>query len=203
LSILRWFGVLAVFLALGAACGRKPVVQILDVPADTLAQSYWQVPPFALTERNGRTITRDDLAGKVWVVDFFYTTCPGPCPMLSSRLSEIQKEIGGDDRVRLVSISTDPEKDTPEILQLYAKRFEASERWLFLTGNKEQIYQLGRQGFKVPIVEDRTAADPITHSTRLILVDQSGAIRGFHDGIGPDGSKQLVRDIRRLLAETP
>jgi protein SCO1/2 len=161
------------------------------------------VPDFSLTERSGAQLTAASLKGKVWIADFFYTTCPGPCPMLSSRLSDIQKLIGNDDRVRLVSISTDPEKDTPAVLQQYAERFQASERWLFLTGDKAQIYDLGIRGFKLPIVEDRSAPEPISHSTRLILVDQTGAIRGFYEGVGEEGPERIVGDLRRLLDSPP
>jgi protein SCO1/2 len=188
-----------------AGCERKEAFEILSTPpADTLAQTFWSVPDFALTERGGETVTLADLKGKVWMADFFYTTCPGPCPMLSSRLSDIHRQIGGDDRVRLVSISTDPEKDTPEVLKLYAEKFKASDRWLFLTGKKSAIYDLATKGFKLPIAEDRTnAKEPITHSTRLILVDQSGAIRGLYEGVGAEGPERIVRDVRRLLEGKP
>ncbi|HEV7866578.1 MAG TPA: SCO family protein [Chthoniobacteraceae bacterium] len=189
--------------AIVTGCQRRTVAESLPATPAQLSQQFWAVPDFSLTERTGSTITAASLKGKVWVADFFYTTCPGPCPMLSSRLSDIQRLIGPDERVRLVSISTDPEKDTPEVLQQYAERFQASDRWLFLTGDKAQIFDLGIRGFKLPIVEDRSAAEPITHSTRLILIDQSGAIRGFYEGVGEEGPERIVGDIRRLLDAPP
>lgn len=164
---------------------------------------YWSVPDFALTERSGQTVKLADFAGKVWVADFFYTTCPGPCPMLSSRLSDVQKELGAEPNLRFVSISTDPEKDTPEVLKLYAEKFRATGRWLFLTGEKAGIYSLARDGFKLPIAEPETPGGQIIHSTRLILVDQTGTVRGFYEATGESGVRDLIRDIRKLLDEKP
>ena len=166
-------------------------------------QKYWSVPDFALTERGGQTVKLADFAGKVWVADFFYTTCPGPCPMLSSRLSDVQKELGAEPNLRLVSISTDPEKDTPDALKLYAEKFKAADRWLFLTGEKAGIYSLARDGFKLPIAEPASPGGQIIHSTRLILIDQAGTVRGFYEGTGETGMRDLVRDIRKLLEEKP
>jgi protein SCO1/2 len=185
------FAVLLVVLFETAACGRRQ--------PDQLQQTYWPVADFTLTERSERTVTLADLKGKVWVADFFYTTCPGPCPMLSSRLTEVQKAVGGDDRVRLVSISTDPEKDTPAVLRQYAQKFQARERWLFLTGSKTAVRDLAFNGFKLPFADNPGGAEPIIHSTRLILIDQNGAIRGLYEGASEEPPHQLIRDLRRLL----
>lgn len=166
-------------------------------------QRYWLLPSFSLTERSGETVTLESLRGKVWVADFFYTTCPGPCPMLTSRLSEVHAATRVLEDVRLVSISTDPQKDTPEILKQYAARFGADEKWLFLTGEKSSVFELANSGFRLSVSEDRSnAAEPITHSTKLVLVDRNGAIRGFYEGTTPDSAKKLVIDIAQLLKET-
>lgn len=174
---------------------------IQPLPAPVALAKHWALPDFSLTERSGQPLRLADLAGKVWVADFFYTTCPGPCPMLSSRLSDVQKALGEEPGVRLVSISVDPEKDTPEVLKIYAEKFKASERWYFLTGQKEAIYSLARDGFKLPLAEAPTEGGLITHTTRLILVDQTGVVRGFYEGANEAGVKDLVRDIRQLLKE--
>ena len=97
---------------------------------------HWAVPDFSLIERSGQRHTRADLLGKVWVADFFYTTCPGPCPMMSSRLSALQEKLGDRSEVRLVSISTDPAKDQPDVLKAYAERFKAGPNWLFFHGRQ-------------------------------------------------------------------
>ena len=195
-------------LALGAGCKPKddsPIVMLTPPKQAGAAdlQRYWQVPDFSLTERSGAAVTLADLKGKVWVADFFYSTCPGPCPMMTSRLSEIHKQLAGEGDVRVVSISTDPTKDTPEVLQAYAKNFGASDRWLFLTGDKDAIFSLAQQGFKLSVTEDPAAAEPITHSTKLVLVDRTGTVRGLYEGVGEDDSDRLVKDIQRLLAEKP
>lgn len=199
----RLGALLGVVLAV-SACKRAPVETLVPARSpEQLQQTFWPVGEFTLTERNESTVTAADLVGKVWVADFFYSTCPGPCPMLSSRLSEVQRQIGNDDRVRLVSISTDPEKDTPAVLRQYAQRFAASERWLFLTGEKDAIRELALKGFKLPFAETPNGPEPIIHSTRLILVDQTGMIRGFYEGAGDVLPDELIRDLRRLLDARP
>jgi protein SCO1/2 len=194
----------ALGLFLGGCKKKEEPFEVLKPPVNaTNLQRYWVVPDFKLIERSGKTVTQADLRGKVWVADFFYTTCPGPCPMLTSRLSELQNVTSNLPDVRLVSISTDPAKDTPEILQQYAKRFDAGENWLFLTGEKEPIFDLANKGFKLAVVEDGSAEEPITHSTKLVLVDQTGMIRGFYEGVGEENTDRLVADIERLLRERP
>ena len=198
----------SIALAMGSGCKPKddsPIV-MLTPPKQAGAsdlQRYWQVPDFSLTERSGDAVSLADLKGKVWVADFFYSTCPGPCPMMTSRLSEIHRRLAGEGAVRCVSITTDPKKDTPEVLQAYAKNFGASDRWLFLTGDKDAIFSLAQQGFKLSVTEDPTAPEPITHSTKLVLVDRTGMVRGLYEGVGEDDSNRLVKDIQRLLAEKP
>jgi protein SCO1/2 len=194
-----------VFVFLAVGCKKKDeAFELLKPPvnAQTL-QRYWAVPDFQLIERSGQALSQADLRGKVWVADFFYTTCPGPCPMLTSRLSELQSVTSKLPEVRLVSISTDPAKDTPEVLQKYAEKFQAGENWLFLTGQKETIFDLANKGFKLAVVEGGPAEEPITHSTKLVLVDQTGMIRGFYEGVGEENSERLVADIERLLRERP
>jgi protein SCO1/2 len=104
--------------------------------------------------------------------------------------------------VRLVSISSDPEKDTPAVLRGYAETFKAGARWYFLTGKKDTIYELANQGFLLSLTEDpANKTEPITHATRLVLVDKAGAIRGYYDGMTSEGVAKLVADLRRLREE--
>ena len=161
------------------------------------------IPEFTLTERNGAPLGLSDLKGKVWVADFFFTSCPGPCETLTNRLASIHRHVAGDDRVRLVSISVDPATDPPEVLHDYAARFKAGDRWLFLTGPRPSIYGLARDGFKLPIATDPNGLGLITHSTRLVLVDRTGMVRGFYEGAGDDEAplKELLTDLRTLLKE--
>lgn len=207
LIVLRTAAFFATVALLVTAIGCKKgdeSFEILQPPSQPASlERHWQIPDFSLTERSGRTVSLGDLRGKVWVADFFYTTCPGPCPMLTSRLSEVHQQTRGEPDVRLVSISTDPAKDTPEILAQYAQRFHADDHWLFLTGEKAAIYELANKGFKVSVTDQGgTEAEPITHSTKLILVDKNGIVRGFYDGTAPEDTKRLVTDIERLREES-
>jgi protein SCO1/2 len=165
--------------------------------------SYGNVPEFQLINQGGKNFGSADLRGKIWIADFIYTTCPGPCPMISSRMSELQKPLEKTD-VHLVSFTVDPAKDTPEVLRTYAERLQAEPgRWDFLTGPQSTIYNLSRNGFKL-VVSDGSDANGIpVHSTLMILVDRDGAIRGYYDAAEPDAITKLVADTTHLLREQP
>ena len=162
--------------------------------------SYGNVPEFQLVNQDGKNFGSADLRGKVWIADFVYSTCPGPCPMISSRMSELQKPLEKTD-VHLVSFTVDPAKDTPEVLRGYADKLQAQPgRWDFLTGPQSTIYNLSRDGFKLAVGEEKGV--PV-HSTRMILVDRHGAIRGYYDAAEPDAVTKLVADTTHLLREQP
>ena len=162
---------------------------------------YWSIPDFKLTERSGESFDSASLKGKVWVADFFFASCPGVCPMLSARMAEVHRQFAGEDGVRFVSITTDPVADTPAALREYAMRFKADARWHFLTGDKPYIWNLCQTGFKLAVVESPKSVEPITHSSRLVLVDKTGTVRGTYEGVGEEGPKRIVEAIRSLLAE--
>lgn len=184
-----------------AGCGKREAAEIFQPPATPALQKYWSLPDFTLTQSDGQPLSLADLKGKVWVADFFYTSCPGPCPLLTSKVGEVQKALGTNPDVRLVSISVDPEKDTPEALQAYAKRFNAGPHWSFCTGDKPAIIALAHDGFKLPIAEGTPESGPVTHSTRMVLVDRTGAVRGFYEGTSEEGVQALVHDAGQLLEE--
>ena len=165
--------------------------------------SYGTVPFFQLVNQNGQAFGSAQLAGKIWIADFIYTTCPGPCPMISSRMSELQKPLEKTD-VYLVSFSVDPEKDTPEVLRGYAEKLQAEPaHWDFLTGPKSTIYKLSHDGFKLA-VSDRSDGEGIpVHSTRIVLVDRHGQIRGYYEGTEADAMTKLLADTNHLLREQP
>ncbi len=178
-----------------------------------------EVPDFTLIERSGRTTRRADLRGQIWVADFVFTSCAGPCPIMSRRMAELQESLAGAGlgAVRCVSFTVDPTRDTPEVLRVYADRFHAhTDRWLFLTGEKEMVSRLTRKGFKLTL-EDQTDTEPILHSTRFVLVDGQGRIRGYYEAITGEEiedlagaadkpmplvvKSKLLSDIRALLHE--
>ena len=159
------------------------------------------VPWFQLIDQNGAPFGSPQLLGKIWIADFVYSTCPGPCPMISSRMSELQKPLRDTD-VKLVSFSVDPRHDTPSVLRDYAAKLNAQPgRWYFLTGDKDTIYGLSRNGFKLA-AEEGEAAGPI-HSTRMVLVDRNGTIRGYYDATDADAVTRLLADVAHLRREEP
>jgi protein SCO1/2 len=165
--------------------------------------SYGAVPGFQLSNQNGQPFGSAQLAGKIWIADFIYTTCPGPCPMISSRMSELQKPLEKTD-VRLVSFSVDPQKDTPEVLRRYAEKLQAEPaRWDFLTGPKSSIYKISHDGFKLAVSDGSDAQGIPVHSTRMVLVDRHGQIRGYYDATEPEAITKLLADTNHLLREQP
>lgn len=160
------------------------------------------VPDFSLTERDGRRITLADLRGKVWVANFIYAQCPGPCPMLSARMRSIQTALADRAKdVLLVSFSLDPVSDTPAVLVDYARRFHADANWWFLTNRDvDAMRHLVETGFLQSVVP-ASGDNPMIHSNYFAVLDRGARIRAFHDGLDPDVKARVVRDVRRLLAE--
>ena len=161
------------------------------------------VPEFSLIGRDGRMVSKADLLGHVWVADFIFTTCTGPCPELSLRMRSLQegmRKLDGD--VKLVSFSVDPEHDQPPVLRAYAKRYEADPTlWWFLTCNDESaMHELVKVGFLQPLSPGERAT-PIIHSTRFVLIDRAGRIRSWYDGLEAASKRLILRDVQRLLSE--
>jgi protein SCO1/2 len=165
--------------------------------------SYGTVPVFQLVNQNGQPFGSAQLVGKIWIADFVYSTCPGPCPMISSRMSELQKPLEKTD-VHLVSFSVDPEKDTPQVLRGYAAKLQADPaRWDFLTGPKSAIYKLSHDGFKLAVSDGSEEQGVPVHSTRMVLVDRYGKIRGYYEATEADAVTKLLADTNHLLREQP
>jgi len=191
----RWMvGALAAVVCLSGCTSRKLLGPVTQEP----------VGNFALTERSGRTVSRADLLGKVWVASFIFTHCATQCPRVSTTLARLQHDLGGQSGVLLVSFSVDPEDDTPAVLREYADRYHADPNsWLFLTGDQKEIYDLIRNSFLMPVEAaqgaDRTYGNEVGHSTRLVLVDDQGRIQGFYEGETPDDLPDLERDLQVLV----
>lgn len=159
------------------------------------------VPEFSFTSQNGTTVTREDLLGKIWVADFIFTRCPGPCPLMSSRMKEIQSAIAdaGDD-VRLVSVSVDPEYDTPEVLSKYGEKYGADPaKWIFLTGAYEAVEKFVVKGMLLPL--QKNGEDQPIHSQKFVIVDAEGKIRAYHDMDDPEFMPKVLLDIGNLFRE--
>lgn len=160
---------------------------------------YAHVPAFTLTSETGATFDSSILDGKIWVADFFFTTCMGPCPRMSARMHWVQKRIADLPALRLVSFTVDPQHDTPPVLAAYAQRFRAQPgRWYFLTGPQPALDALDRDAFKMGGVDGS-----FVHSTLIALVDRRGFIRGYFHTEDGESLEPLVAAIRRLAGEQP
>jgi protein SCO1 len=162
------------------------------------------VPAFAFVDQAGRPLSDRDLRGAVWVANFIFTRCPSSCPMLSAKFKALQTELGALPGVRFVSISVDPEHDTPEVLAAYAARFSAdTSRWSFVTGPLAEMEKTVVRGFKIHVGKPRaSASEPtlvdIMHGEHFVLVDQAGQIRGYYRSDKAELA-ELKTDLEALL----
>jgi protein SCO1 len=162
------------------------------------------VPAFRLVERSGRPLSLADLRGRPWVADFIFTQCGGACPAMTARMARLRRDVSPD--VQFVSFTVDPAHDTPEVLARYAANFRADEGWLFVTGPAKDLYALSVAGFKlaameVPPGEQAAGGDgPFLHSSKLVLVDGAGVIRGYYDSTDEAAMRTLATDTAALRA---
>jgi protein SCO1/2 len=169
-----------------AGCSGKPPLP-----------SYGVVSDFTLTDQNGSSFSSTALDKQVWVADFIFTNCPGPCPRMSSQMHQVQTALASEAGVRFVSFTVDPARDTPPVLAAYSKHFEADPaRWYFLTGATETLNHLSRDVFRLNNVDGS-----LEHSTRFVLVDAQSRIRGFYLSSDQDAIPNLIADAQRLLKE--
>lgn len=157
--------------------------------------SYNAIPAFTLTSQTGAEFdSRRELAGKVWVANFIFTSCQGPCPAMSARMQRIQSQVRPLEGVRLVSFTIDPDRDTPEVLAEYGRRFQADpSRWFLLTGPRETLQKLNRDAFMLGDIDAS-----LEHSTRFVVVDRQGVVRGYYSSAEPKELEKLVADVRTL-----
>ena len=156
------------------------------------------VPDFRLTDQQGELLALSDMVGKVWVADFIFTNCPTICPAMTQEMARLQSEFVADP-VYFVSFSVDPERDTSEVLSRYAAEYGADDRrWHFLTGEKERIYELAKDGFSLAAGHNGTE---LLHSTRFVLVASDGRIYGRYDSRSQPAMLRLRRDLSTLLGK--
>jgi protein SCO1/2 len=157
------------------------------------------VPEFSLTDQNGQTVTNADLRGKIWIADFIFTRCKGPCPLMTARMLEMQKALVKTPEVKLVSVTVDPESDTPEVLKAYAEaNFADPNRWKFLTGDKAVIEKLVTEGFMQHLSEE--GGEPV-HGTMFLIVDGNGMVRSARMLEDPELIPKILTDTGNLLRE--
>jgi len=159
---------------------------------------YGQVPAFEFTERNSEPFGLNEMLGKICVVDLMFTRCPSACPVMSGKLQRLYNKFAHIDNVQFVSISVDPDYDTLEVLQQYAARYGVNDRrWAFLRAPMEKVVWLSEHGFKL------SGKLPTSHSTKFVLVDAQGRIRGYYDSFDDRSVKELEAHIIELVNKLP
>ena len=220
------WGALILVLVVVVGAGTKSMLRERATARLTLADEparppiYGLVPDFSFSERSGRRVERVELLGKIWIVNFIYTHCRDTCPLQGAGMAKLQADLSTEPDLRLVSISVDPARDTPELLSRYAKRFGADQKqWLFLTGEREAIHRFATEGLRLPVIDpgekvevgmfepapaaahaERVGA-PIVHSSRFVLVDRKARIRGYYESTDRESLLRLRKDVKALLRE--
>jgi cytochrome oxidase Cu insertion factor (SCO1/SenC/PrrC family) len=180
------------------------VLQRLQLRSAVPLQPISQVSPFTLTNQLGQPVTLSNLLGHVWVADIIFTRCAGPCPQMTRAMRELQDSVSPRDPVKFVTLTTDPDYDTPAILKPYAQQAGANpSRWLFLTGSKDQIAHLALDGLKLaaqekPAADRETPVDLFIHSTLFVVVDKQGRVQAIFDRQAPGFKSSLLSAVRIL-----
>jgi len=207
---LLWVGValslclLLVTLILVALKSRAGIAKSLPV--------YGQIADFTLTNQNGRAVSLANFRGRVWVADVIFTRCAGPCLKMSRQMKDLQESLPPKSQAKLVTLTTDPDFDTPSVLNAYAKRFGAdNERWIFLTGPKQAIMNVAIDSLKLTAIEKKpeereSPQDLFIHSTIFVLVDKRGQLRGVFETSGErveplEMKQQIISAVKRLERE--
>ena len=163
---------------------------------------YNSIPPFSFVNQNGDTISENIVKNKIYVADFFFTTCPTICPVMKRQMLKVYDQYKANKDVMILSHTIDPEHDTPQVLNKFANDLGITgNQWQFLTGPKEKTYEIGLKNYMVVAKEDKTAEGGFLHSGAFILVDKNKHVRGIYDGTTEEGTKKLIADIQILLDE--
>jgi len=169
-----------------------------EVVSDTI---YYTIPDFNFTNQYGKAVTPATFEGKIYVSDFFFTSCPTICPTVKAQMRRIYDKYQSDDRLLLVSHTLDPKRDNVEKLLDYTQKLQLEgDKWHFVTGEKEALYDMAHAYF-ISAMEDADEPGGITHSGKIILADRQKRIRAFADGTDAKQVTQLLKDIDKLLAE--
>ncbi|MFN8166151.1 MAG: SCO family protein [Bacteroidia bacterium] len=177
-----------------------PILGPIDVSAkgDT---SYHTIPAFSMINQDGKTITDKDVDHKIYVASFFFASCPSVCPKVNEEMGRVQFAFKDDKKIRMLSFTVDPERDTVPALKEYSQKMRAdSSVWWFLTGNKDSIYDLARDGYLVPAAM-RTAENDFFHSQDIVLIDKQKRIRGVYDGTDHAEVDSLIDHIKLLMVD--
>ncbi len=160
------------------------------------------IQPYTLINQDGKLFSDADVNNKIYVADFFFTSCTSACPKMTKNLTLVQNEFKNDDAIKIVSFTVDPETDTAQKLKWYAGVFKIdASKWNLLTGSKKDIYRLARESFFVSAGDGDGGPDDFIHSDKLVLVDKQKQIRGYYTGTDESSVEQLIHDIKKLENE--
>ncbi len=167
---------------------------------EVIPEDFHRIPEFNLTNQSGETITRDEVEGKIYVVDFFFASCSGICPKLTTNMGIVQHEFADNDQVLLLSHSVTPTLDTVRQLRAFANTMGVIDgKWHLLTGDRNQIYDLGKNYyFAEENLGLETSEATFIHTENFLLIDQNGYIRGVYNGLNTTSVQQLIKDIKTL-----
>ncbi|MDB2385044.1 SCO family protein [Polaribacter sp.] len=164
--------------------------------------SFHKIPDFNLIDQHGETISQKTFENKIYVTDFFFTTCPGICPMMTDNMDLVQNEFLNDDEVLILSHSVTPTKDSVPQLKKYAIEHNIKKNWHLVTGDKKEIYDLGRNFYFVEEdLGEQKSIDDFLHTENFVLIDKNKHIRGIYNGLRKNSVKQLIADIKVLKKE--
>lgn len=204
----RLLPVMIILLAIACKPGNKPDVSQLDLPIlgeryvdDNQDTVYHRIADFSLVNQLGDTITNSDVTGKVYVADFFFTSCPTICPVMKKEMLRVYEKYQENPNFKILSHSIDVAHDTPEVLKDYAERLGVNDArtWNFLTGDQEKIFELGQTSYLTTAMADQLEPGGFLHSGAFLLIDQQGRIRGVYDGTKSDQVDRLINDIPKIL----
>lgn len=165
-----------------------------------------KVDTFSFYNQDGRMITQKDVNGKVYVVEYFFTTCKGICPKMNDAMSRVYQAYRGNPDLLILSHTVDPQNDTVAAMKAYADRFNAdSKQWMFLTGTKQRLYDMAYESYMISAIDSTKPTnieEAFIHDNHFVLVDKNGRVRGrFYDGLEPASVDTLITDIHLLLQE--
>jgi protein SCO1/2 len=197
-------------IALAISCGTpsEKTSEVAELPIlgeryvdDNQDTVYHSIADFAFVNQVGDTIRKEDMAGKIYVADFFFTTCPTICPVMKKEMLRVYEQFKGEPNFRILSHSIDPTHDTQAVLKDYAEKLGIPDAttWNFLTGDQEKIFEIGQTSYLTTTMADDMEPGGFLHSGAFLLVDQQGRIRGVYDGTKTEQVDRLLADIPKLL----
>ncbi len=182
--------------------GDKKTVQRTTGGKQVTDTIYHAIPAFSFVDQYGDTVTDKTVANKIYVADFFFTTCPTICPKMKTQMKRLYERFKGNNAVMILSHTIDPAHDSVAILNEFAGNLGVTgKQWLFLTGPREKIYEIGQDSYMVTAAEDKSAPGGVVHSGAFVLIDKDKHVRGVYDGTTEKGVNQLMSDMDKLLAE--